>query len=122
MLRPIPPRQRARDRRISLDSRVYIAATQALAVGAGRPAVRAAAIKALSTLAHVSQARVRLHGIPALRVDFPDHGSSEIIWLDASSGVPIQERDAGDSATAFLVERVTAAHLPRRLSGRAQLR
>src|ERR1700733_10348189 len=82
----------------------------------GRPDVRAASIKALSTLRHVTGKRVRLDGVGALRVDFPDGGTLEIIWLDACTGVPIQEKDGSASATAFEVTRVDAARLPTRVS------
>jgi hypothetical protein len=109
-------------RRLSQDSQVYDAATQALEVGAGRPDVRAASIKALSTLRHVTEKRVRLDGVGALRVDFPDGGTSEIIWLDARTGVPIQEKDGSTSATAFEVKRVDAARLPAQVSPAGRLR
>jgi hypothetical protein len=108
--------------RAAQDSHIYGAATQALEVGAGRPDVRAASISALSTLRHVTERHVRLDGVDALRVDFPDGGTSEIIWLDARTGVPIQEKDAASSATVFEVERVDAAHLPRRVSPVERLR
>ena len=109
-------------RRLSQDSQVYDAATQALEVGAGRPDVRAASINALSTLRIVTEKRARLDGVDALRVDFPDGGSPEIIWLDARTGVPIQEKEGATSATAFEVKRVDAAHLPTRVSPAARLR
>jgi hypothetical protein len=108
--------------RASKDSQVYDVATLALEVGAGRPDVRAAAINALSTLRHVTQKRVRLHGVDALRVDFPDAGTTEIIWLDARTGVPIQEKDGATSATVFEVKRVKAAHLPTMVSPAGRLR
>ena len=53
---------------------------------------------------------------------FPDGGTPEIIWLNASTGVPIQEQDGGDSATAFSVQRVTASRLPSEISPGARLR
>ena len=108
--------------RISQDSDVWIAATEALAVGAGRSDVRAAAIKALSTLAGVIQTPTKVDGTRALEVDFPDEGAREIIWLNATTGVPIREQDGGNSATAFTVQRVTSAHLPSQISPRARLR
>jgi hypothetical protein len=46
-----------------------------------------------------------------LKVGFPDDGQPEIIWLNANSGVPVQEKDGSNSATTFEVERVTAANL-----------
>ena len=36
--------------------------------------------------------------------------------------MPIQEQDGASSATAYAVERVTAAHLPSHISTTAQLR
>jgi hypothetical protein len=108
--------------RLAQDSHIYVAATQALEVGAGRPDVRAASISALSTLRHVTERHVRLDGVDALRVDFPDGGIPEIIWLDARTGVPIQEKDDSTSATAFEVKRVDAAHLPKRVSSTERLR
>jgi hypothetical protein len=108
--------------RSAQDSHIYGAATQALEVGAGRPAVRAASINALSTLRHVRERRVRLDGVAALRIDYPDDGTRETIWLDARTGVPIQEQDGTSSATAFEVKRVNAAHLPRRVSPADRLR
>jgi hypothetical protein len=107
---------------LSQDSDLWIAATQALAVGAGRSDVRAAAIRALSTLTGVTQTHTRVNGTRALKVDFPDGGTPEIIWLNATTGVPIQEKDGSSSATAFEVERVTAAHLPSQISPHARLR
>jgi hypothetical protein len=109
-------------RRLSQDSKVYDAATQALEVGAGRPDVRAASINALSTLRNVTEERARLDGIAAVRVDFPDGGTPEIIWLDARTGVPIQEKDGTTSATAFEVKRVKASRLPARVSPADRLR
>ena len=54
---------------------------------------------------------------------FPDgHNYLERIWLDAATGVPIQEKDGDNSATAYTVERVTAAHLPAGISPTARLR
>jgi hypothetical protein len=108
--------------RAAQDSHIYGAATQALEVGAGRPDVCAAAISALSTLRHVTERHVRLDGVDALRVDFPEDGTAEIIWLDARTGVPIQEKDGASSATAFAVKRVDAGHLPTRISPAARLR
>jgi hypothetical protein len=107
---------------LSQDSDLWIAATQALAVGAGRSDVRAAAIKALSTLTGVTQTQTRVNGTRALMVGFPDGGTPEIIWLNATTGVPIQEKDGSDSATRFEVERVTAARLPSHISPAARLR
>jgi hypothetical protein len=129
-LRQLPPRLRSRfeaaarhpDLRLSQDSEIWDDATEALAVGAGRPDVRAAAINALSTLAGVTQTSTQLDGVSALKVSFPDGTYLERIWLDATTGVPIQERDGNDSATAFAVERVTAAHLPTLISSTARLR
>ncbi len=46
----------------------------------------------------------------------------EWIWLDATTGVPIQEKDGDNSATAYAVERVTAARLPAVISSTARLR
>lgn len=106
---------------LSQDSDLWIAATQALAVGAGRSDVRAGAMKALSTITGVIQTPTELGGVSALKVDFPDHGSPEIIWLNASTGVPIQEKDGSNSATTFEVERVTAANLPSQISPDARL-
>ncbi len=110
------------DGRRADDSSVYDTATLALAVGAGRPAVRAGAMKALSTIAGIRQTRVRVDGIAALKIEFADSGQPEIIWLDATTGVPIQERDSGGSATSYKVERVTAARLPSRIPSNARLR
>lgn len=69
-LRQLPPRLRRRfeaaaahpDLRLYEDSDIWGDATEALAVGAGRSDVRAAAIKALSTLAGVIQKPARLDG------------------------------------------------------------
>jgi hypothetical protein len=83
--------------------------------------VRAGAIKALSTITGVTQTPAKVDGVRALKVEFPDHGDPEIIWLNAATGVPIQERDGSDSATSFAVERVSLAHLPSRLSPAARL-
>ena len=58
----------------------------------------------------------------ALEVSFPDGNYLERIWLDATTGVPIQEKDGSNSATAYVVERVTAAHLPAQISPAARLR
>ena len=130
-LRQLPPRVRHRfeaaarhpDLRLTEDSEVWDDATEALAVGAGRSDVRATAIKALSTLAGVTQTPTRVNGISALEVTFPDgHNYLERIWLDAATGVPIQEKDGNNSATAYTVERVTAAHLPAGISPTARLR
>jgi hypothetical protein len=130
-LRQLPPRVRLRfeaaarhpDLRLTEDSEVWDDATEALAVGAGRPGVRATAIKALSTLAGVTQTPTRIDGISALEVTFPDgHNYLERIWLDAATGVPIQEKDGDNSATAYTVERVTAGHLPAGISPSARLR
>jgi DNA-directed RNA polymerase specialized sigma24 family protein len=107
---------------LSQDSDLWIAATQALAVGAGRSDVRAGAMKALSTITGVTQTPTELDGVRALKVDFPDDGQAEIIWLNADTGVPIQEQDGSDSATTFEVERVTAASLPSQISAAARLR
>ncbi len=63
-----------------------------------------------------------IDGVDALKVDFPDNGQPEIIWLNAGSGVPIQEQDGSDSATTFEVKRVTAAGLPSLISLDARLR
>lgn len=104
------------------DSDLWIAATEALAVGAGRSDVRAGAMKALSTLTGVIQTPTRVGGASALKVDFPDGGVPEIIWLNATTGVPIQEQDGSDSATSYDVERVTAASLPSQISPDARLR
>ena len=94
-----------------------------LAVGAGRSAVRATAIKALGPLAGVTQTPTRVDGISALEVTFPDgHNYLERIWLDAATGGPIQEKDGDNSATAYTVERVTAARLPAGISPTARLR
>jgi len=117
---PGPPQ--ITDVRLHDDSLVWIDATQALAVGAGRPDVRAACIKALDTLHGVSETRTRVDGVPALRVSFADGSVRETIWLDARTGVPIQERDGSDSTTTYAVERVDAAHLPARISIHAHLR
>jgi hypothetical protein len=106
----------------SQDSDLWIAATEALAVGAGRSDVRAGAMKALSTITGVTQTLSEVGGVRALKVDFPDDGQPEIIWLNARTGVPIQEQDGGSSATAFEVERVTAANLPTQISPSARLR
>ncbi|HET7036496.1 MAG TPA: hypothetical protein VFI42_12510 [Thermomicrobiaceae bacterium] len=102
------------------DSIVWIAATQALAVGAGRPDVRAGAIKALSTITGVTQTPTEVAGESALKVDFA--ANSETIWLNATTGVPIQEQDGPDSATSYEVQRVTAASLPSQISPDARLR
>jgi len=107
---------------LSQDNGLWIAATEALAVGAGRSAVRAGAMKALSTITGVVQAQTEVDGVSALRVEFPDDGEPETIWLNAQTGVPIQERDSPNSATAFSVQRVTASHLPTQISPHAQLR
>jgi hypothetical protein len=121
--RPVPYLAPTRARYIrSQDSDLWIAATQALAVGAGRSDVRAGAMKALSTITDVTQTLSEVDGVRALKVDFPDDGQPEIIWLNARTGVPIQEQDGGSSATAFEVERVTAANLPSRISPSARLR
>ncbi len=91
--------------------------------GAGRSDVRATAIKALSTLAGVTQTPTRVDGISAFEVAFPDgHNYLERVWLDAATGVPIQEKDGDNSATAYIVERVTAAHLPAAISPTSRLR
>lgn len=108
--------------RLTQDSDAWIAATEALAVGAGRSGVRAASMKALSTLAGVTQTADTVDGTSALKVDFPDDGQPEIIWLNAKTGVPIQEQDPGNSATAFSVQRVTTSHLPSEISPDARLR
>lgn len=108
--------------RLSQDSDLWIAATQALAVGAGRSDVRAGAMKALSTLTGATETPTQVHGIAALKVDFPDGGLAEIIWLNADTGVPIQEQDGSNSATSFQVQRVTAATLPSQVSPSARLR
>ena len=80
-------------------------------------------IKALSTLAGVTQTPTRVDGVSALEVTFPDGGSYlERIWLDAATGVPIQEKDGDNFATAYTVERVTATHLPAGISPAARLR
>ncbi len=130
-LRQLPPRLRHRfeaaarhpDLRLTEDSEVWDDATEALAVGAGRSDVRTTAIEALSTLAGVTQTPTRVDGISALEVTFPDgHDYLERIWLDAATGVPIQEKDGDNSATAYTVERVTAAHLPAGISSSARLR
>jgi len=78
--------------------------------------------QALSTLAGVIQTPTKVDGTRALEVDFPDDGAREIIWLNATTGVPIREQDGGNSATAFTVQRVTSAHLPSQISPRARLR
>ena len=117
-----PRHESAREIRLHYDSELYIIATQALEVGAGRPDVRAGAMKVLDTLHHVSESRDRIHGIRALRVRFPAGRIAETIWLDARTGVPIQEKDGPSSATAYVVERVTAEHLPAHVSTSAQLR
>jgi hypothetical protein len=108
--------------RLSQDSDLWIAATQALAVGAGRSDVRAGAMKALSTLTSVIETPTQANGTAALKVDFPDGGTPEIIWLNATTGVPIQEQDGSNSATTFEVERVSAARLPSQISPDARLR
>jgi hypothetical protein len=110
------------DLRLSEDSEIWIDATEALAVGAGRSDVRAAAMNALSTLEGVTQTPTQVDGVSALEVSFPDGGTPERIWLDATTGVPIQEKDGDNSATAFAVERVTASHLPTQISSTARLR
>jgi hypothetical protein len=110
------------DLRLSQDSEIWGDATEALAVGAGRSDVRAAAIKALSTLAGVVQTPTQLDGVSALEVTFPDGNYPERIWLDATTGVPMQEKDGDNSATAYAVERVTAAHLPAAIPSTARLR
>jgi hypothetical protein len=79
-------------------------------------------MKALSTITGVVQAQTEVDGVSALRVEFPDDGEPETIWLNAQTGVPIQERDSPNSATAFSVQRVTASHLPTQISPHAQLR
>jgi hypothetical protein len=107
---------------LTQDSDLWIAATEALAVGAGRSDVRAGAMKALSTISRVIQAQTKVDGVSALKVEFPDDGQPETIWLNAQTGVPIQEQDPGNSATAFSVQRVTASHLPSQISPHAQLR
>ena len=129
-LRQLPPRLRSRfeaaaryaDPRLSQDSEIWDDATEALAVGAGRSEVRAAAIKALSTLEGVTQTTTRVDGVSALEVTFPDGNYLERIWLDATTGVPIQEKDGDNSATDYAVERVTGAHLPALISPTARLR
>ncbi|MGH2873052.1 MAG: hypothetical protein ACRDL5_11405, partial [Solirubrobacteraceae bacterium] len=102
------------------DSIVWIAATQALAVGAGRSDVRAGAMKALSTITGVTQTPTEVRGESALKVDFA--ANSETVWLNATTGVPIQEQDGPDSATSYEVQRVTAASLPSQISPHARLR
>ncbi|HTX12638.1 MAG TPA: hypothetical protein VME22_28735 [Solirubrobacteraceae bacterium] len=129
-LRQLPPRLRSRfeaaarhpDLRLSEDSEIWGDATEALAVGAGRPDVRAAAIKALSTLEGVTQTSTRVDGVSALKVSFPDGNYLEQIWLDATTGVPIEEKDGDNSATAYAVERVTATQLPAQIPSAARLR
>jgi hypothetical protein len=86
---------------LSQDSDLWIAATQALEAGAGRSDVRAGAMSAPSTITGVTQTPTEVDGVNALRVDFPDDGQPEIIWLDAKTGVPIQEKDGSNSATSF---------------------
>lgn len=110
------------DLRAHDDSLVWIDATTALAVGAGRPDVRAACIKALDTLHGVRETRARVHGVNALRVSFPDGPVQETVWLDARTGEPIQERDGSNSTTTYAVQRVTAAHLPAHVSLHSILR
>lgn len=107
--------------RLSQDSDLWIAATEALEVGAGRADVRAGAMKALSTLQGVTQTPTELDGTSALKVAFPDGGFPEVIWLNAQTGVPIQERDGSASATGYAVERVSAASLPAQVSPQARL-
>jgi hypothetical protein len=107
---------------LTQDSDVWIAATEALAVGAGRSDVRAGAMKALSTITGVIQTQTEVDGASALKVEFPDDGQPETIWLNAQTGVPIQERDSPNSATAFSVQRVTVSHLPSQISPHARLR
>jgi len=117
---PGPPQiidVRARD-----DSVVWLNATQALAAGAGRPNVRAACIKALDTLHGVREQADRIGKARALRVSYPDGSEHVAIWLDARTGVPIQERDGDNSTTSYAVERVNAHHLPARVSIHAHLR
>jgi hypothetical protein len=83
----------------------------------------AAALRQLSpTLAGVIQKPTRVDGQRALEVIFPDDHFPERIWLDAATGVPIQEKDGATSATVFAVERVVAAHLPLQLSPASRLR
>jgi hypothetical protein len=108
--------------RIHEDSLVYVVATQALEVGAGNPNVRAGAMEALDTLTGLTETAVRVHGIRALKVYFPNDGLPETIWLDAKTGIPIQEKDGADSVTSYIVERVNAAHLPTQVTTRYQLR
>jgi hypothetical protein len=108
--------------RINEDSTVYDVATQALEVGAGNPDVQAGAIEALDTLKGVTETAVRVHGIRALKAYFPDDDSPETIWLDAKTGVPIQENDGTNSVTSYVVEPVNAARLPTQISTKYQLR
>ncbi len=105
--------------RLSIDSLDYIDATEALAIGAGRADVRAGAMEVLSTLKGVREHVTRLDGVRALRVTYPNTLSgrlvadaTETIWLDAQTGVPIQEQDGPTSATRFIVLRVDTDHLP----------
>ncbi len=101
---------RARD-----DSIVWLNATQALAAGAGSPDVRAACIKALDTLNGIRETSDRVGGTRALRVSYPDGHQQVTIWLDARTGVPIQERDGINSTTTYAVERVNSARLSSRI-------
>jgi hypothetical protein len=117
---PGPPQiidVRARD-----DSIVWLNATEGLAAGAGSPSVRAACIKALDTLNGVHESSDRIGPIRALRVGYPDGHQQVVIWLNARTGVPIQERDGHDSTTIYSVERVTAAHLPSHMTIQSHLR
>ena len=104
------------------DSIVWLNATQALAAGAGSSDVRAACIKALDTLHAVRQTSVRVDGVRALRVSYPDGPQHVTIWLDARTGVPIRERDGNDSTTSYTVDRVNSAHLPSHIPIHAHLR
>jgi hypothetical protein len=79
-------------------------------------------MKALSTVTGVIQTQTEVGGVGALKFEFPDDGQPETIWLNAQTGVPIPEQDPGNSATAFSVQRVTASHLPSRISPHARLR
>lgn len=117
---PGPPQiidLRARD-----DSIVWLNATRALAAGAGSQDVRAACIKALDTLQGVRETSDRVDGVRALRVSYPDGRQHVTIWLDAQTGVPIQERDGSDSTTTYTVDRVDIAHLPPRIQIHRHLR
>ncbi len=120
--KPAPGPPQIIDFRARNDSIVWLNATEALAAGAGSPSVRAACIKALDTLNGVRERKDRVGSIRALRISYPDGPQQVAIWLNARTGVPIQERDGHDSITTYTVERVSAAHLPSHVAIHAHLR